>query len=374
MMVLIGPTNPHFQGGIVEYTHYLADALKKAGVPVQVLSFSRPYPKQFYKGSPTAQLNLPEIPGELSLLDWLSPFSWVRVWWHIKTLDTSMMIVQWWTFFWALPYMVVMLLVRLTTQTKIVVVVHNISDHEPSWWKSLLSYMVFWLAHGYITHAKTLQQDLLRMFPHKETNLHLNPIPNTAVSMPQKLDAQKKLNVSSPLLLFFGIVRPYKGLEVLLEALVSVRQAIPSIKLLVAGDFWRDEQRYQDKITALGLQHEVILHNAFILDSNIPLYMAAADVAVFPYITATGTASTKLALRYNLPIIASEVGDVPDMFALGTIGAMVPPNNPTQLSEAIIDFFKHKRNYQKAIQAISKELTWDSLAQSVLTMLHTSYG
>ena len=241
MIVLIGPTNPQFQGGIVEYTHYLAHALKGAGAPLTVVSFSRPYPKRFYKGQSTMPLTLPTINDERTLLDWLSPISWIRTWWSIKALDPSIVMLQWWTFFWALPYLAIMLMLRFSTQTKIVIIVHNIKDHEPSWWKSLLSYLVLWLAHGYITHAKTMQEDLHALFPHKEVVVHLHPIPEAIAPLPKKADAQHALAVASPLLLFFGIVRPYKGLEVLLESLVLVQKKLPSITLLVAGDFWGDE-------------------------------------------------------------------------------------------------------------------------------------
>ncbi|MCR4326435.1 MAG: glycosyltransferase [Candidatus Roizmanbacteria bacterium] len=373
MMILLGPTHPRFQGGIVEYTHYLAAALKQADVPLKVISFSRPYPKKWYQGSVTASLNLPPIVPELPLLDWLSPVSWIRTWLRIKAIDPSILLVQWWTFFWALPYMVVLVLVRLTTQTKIVIIVHNITDHEASWWKWVLSYMVLWLGHGYITHASTMQQDLQRLFPHKETVMHLHPISQQGGAAPTKQRAQQKLKVSSPVLLFFGIVRPYKGLDVLLQALVLVHKTMPSVQLLIAGDFWGSEQVYRDTIKELGIEDTVIIHNAFIPDVEVPWYMAAADVAVFPYLTATGTASTKLALRYNVPIIATRVGDMPDLFALGAVGTMVPSNNPAQLSEAIIDFFKHKRSYTRAIQTVSKQVTWSSLAQSVVGMLHTGH-
>ncbi len=368
MIVLLGPTQPKFQGGIVEYTHQLAAAWQHIGIDATVVSFTRPYPSFLYKGKKRIEDNsLPSIAAQMPIIDWLCPCSWIGAWWTIRTMRPETLYVQWWTVFWALPFFVIVVLLRLTTRIRIVMIVHNVYDHESSWVNKLFSRMVLSYADSFFTHAMSLKRELKQIFPDKTVTVQLHPLPRVLPNV----RVRSKKNWSHTVL-FFGLVRPYKGLMTLLEAFAIARERLPRLRLIIAGEFWESWLPYEAKISQYHLESAVTIHNRFIPEREVANYFAVADVALFPYLKATGTASTKRALAYGVPIIASCVGDIPDLFALGNVGIAVPPGDREALAQALVDFYSKDVSYAKDITAVMQHLTWKRFAHELYASANTS--
>ena len=350
-IVLIGPTGPLFKGGIVHYTHALATALA-AHAEVTVISFSRAYPKWLYRG-----VQEPQVESEfklnyriLPLIDWANPFSWMNAGKEIKKLQPSKVILQWWTAFWGIP----LLFLPTPGVGKKGLIVHNISDHEKIPFSKQMGNALMKKSDFLITHATTMQKTLMQRYPTKKILLQLHP---THTMFTNNAPAHRDPKA----LLFFGHVRPYKGLPVLIDAFESVKKKIPDATLTIVGEFWNpNDVPHGAGITVI---------NRYIADNEVPKYFAKSAALVMPYLHGTGTAVSKVALATTTPIIATQVGDLPDIFALGNVGILVPPNDPAALSDAIVAFLKKKQGvYNQSIQRVAKELTWNNYAMKLLNL------
>lgn len=324
-VVLVGPTHP-YPGGIAQHTTRLALELEGAGVPVVVESWKAQYPKALYKGPDRVPDNQPEVgvAGDVREdLAWYSPWSWWRVGRRSRGATVGLSIP---TPFHAVPYLT--LLSAAGRATKTIAIVHNVLPHEPGPLDRILMGL--------------LLRRVDRVIVHNEQAVH------TAVALGVKPGAVQVLALPSPWpltevaatrptskgpvrLLFFGTIRPYKGLDILLKALATTE----AVTLTIAGEFWEDEQKYRHQVQDLGISDRVSIRAGYVAEADFPELFAGADVLVLPYRSGTGSIVRELGFRFGLPVIATSVGSIAEGVVSGENGLVVIPESVEELAEAL---------------------------------------
>jgi len=307
--VLIGPVYP-YRGGIAHFTMELAASIREAGHEVRIISFKRQYPKILYPGKsdldPSQEVI--SVPAEY-ILDPLHPWTWGKARKFIVDEKPDLVVFQWWTTFWAPGFGTLARWLK-RSGIKNTFLIHNVYPHERKIYDKALVKFALKPADAFIVMADTQKNHLLELFPHK--TVHLTPHPTYTFINKEKLDkntAKEQLGIphDRKVALFFGIVRPYKGLKLLIEAAGMLKNEGKPVHLLIAGEFWEDINEYHKLIRAYGLSEWVTIYNRYIPNEEVPLIFNAADVFVAPYLNGTQSGAVKLAGGFKLPIIVTPI-------------------------------------------------------------------
>jgi len=323
-VALVGPVYP-YRGGIAHYTTMLARALAEKHETL-VVSFRRQYPSWLYPGKTDRDPSREPLRVEAEyLLDPLYPWTWRRTANRIAAFGPDVVVLQWWTTFWAPAFGVLTWLLRRRS-LKVVFLIHNLLPHEPAPWDRWLARAVLGQASSFIAQAPGERNRLLALLPNAQ--VRLCPMPafhDLAGRRLPRAEARRRLGLpaESLVLLFFGIVRPYKGLKHLIDAVAILRDSGQPATLLVAGEFWGGKAEYQQQIAQLDLTDHVVLDDRYIPNEELPVFFAAADVFVAPYVSGTQSASLRTALAFGLPAVVTDAiaGDLP----AGAPGVQVAP-------------------------------------------------
>jgi len=321
-IAMIGPVYP-YRGGIAHYTGRLAQALLDEGHEAWVFSFRRQYPAWLYPGESDrdpSQVAL-RTPAEY-LLDPLYPWTWFQTASAIAAFRPERVVLHWWTTFWGAPYALLGAALR-RRGLRLVYVIHNVLPHETRPWDTFLARQALRQGQVFITQTAREQERLQALLPGARAEVHPHPVYAQLGSEPlTRREARQQMDLppEGPLLLFFGIVRPYKGLGVLLEALGLLRKRGHSPCLVIAGEFWEDKARYLAQIEALGLQEQVRVLDRYLPNEEAHRLFTAADLLVAPYTGGTQSGAASLGLGYGLPMIVSE-----------RVAAGIPPENRGRL-------------------------------------------
>jgi len=308
-IVLIGPVYP-YRGGIAHYTTQLAKSLLAAGHDVKVISFKRQYPGWLYPGQSDRDPSHEPLTVQADyLLDPLYPWTWRNAVTTIQRDSPDLVLFQWWTTFWAFAFGYIGRALH-KRQIRTGYLIHNVIPHEARPWDRFLAKMALRHGDAFLVQSSGQQEALQKLIPAAKPDLIELPVYDMFAA--QKMDqgtARRKLALPEnvPLVLFFGIVRPYKGLALLLEAMGQLHTAGYQVGLYIAGEFWEDVQKYRGQIDRLHLTGQVWIDNRYIPNEELPVIFSAADVFAAPYTDATQSAAVKMALGFGLPIVVTAV-------------------------------------------------------------------
>ena len=343
-IAIIGPVYP-YRGGIAHYTARLAQEIAKRH-EVKVFSFKRQYPAWLYPGRSDKDPSQKAVDvGAAYTIDSLNPLSWLHTVNEIRRYRPDVLIIEWWVTFLAPAFTTIALLCR---QSKIPVtfLIHNVLPHENSCLHRPLARNTLKQGNFFIVHTPKERERLLSLIPHVKVEVCPFPLYDMSelVSLTQ-VEARRQLNIpeTGHVVLFFGIVRPYKGLIYLLEALALLREKVPDLHLVVAGEFWEDKESYQQKSDALGLSGQVRLIDSYIPDEEVGVFFRAADLVVAPYVGGTQSAVSALALGFGTPLVATEWSAAGIDEAHNEKVRVVPSGDVNTLAEAIQAFFESPR-------------------------------
>jgi glycosyltransferase involved in cell wall biosynthesis len=358
-VVLIGPVLP-FRGGIAQHTSLLGRAVSEEA-EVLMISFSRQYPKWLFPGESDrdpAYVSHVEKNTEY-LIDSLNPLTWLMAVRRVKKFNADLVVIPWWTVFWAPCFgFIASLLTR--NSIDVVYFCHNVIEHETSAWKTFLTRKV--LNHGrrFMVHTKEDLHNLKTLIPMAEVDVHPHPIYDQFPEAKQELPRRKSLE-----LLFYGFVRPYKGLDDLIDAMVLLKGK--DIQLTIAGEFWNGEQETRKKIENIGLTDQIELRPRYHTDQETAELFARADVVVLPYRSATGSGVVPIAYHYNKAVLVTGVGGLPDVVNHKETGWIVPAEDITALSDTIAGIdIPGLSEMSKKIELFKKSLSWDSMARQLI--------
>jgi glycosyltransferase involved in cell wall biosynthesis len=367
---LLGPTYP-YRGGIAHHMTLLEAELRHKH-EVQFISFRRQYPRWLFPGrSDRDPSDRPLRPQEVEyMLDPLNPVSWRATTRVVASFDPELLVLPWWVAFWAPSFGYVIKSIRRSTRAQVHVICHNVMEHEASRLKTWATRRILGLADRVITHGREETEALDRLLnggPEIITAFHPTYAP-LAGEMPGREVALEELGVAPPVLLFFGFVRPYKGLEVLLRALPEVRRDCDAT-LLVVGEFWGDKRRYDLLIRELDLTSAVRIVDRYVPNEELGRYFAAADLVVQPYLSVTGSGASQLAYGFDRPVIATEVGSLPKVIDDGVNGRVVPAGDSHALARAVVESLEPATLQALKQQArLTKErFSWQRFAELVIS-------
>lgn len=371
-VVIIGSAHPLRGGGITTFNHRLAKEFINEGHDCSIVSFSLQYPSFLFPGkSQFTDEPGPEGIPIRSLINSVNPANWLLVGKKLQKERPDLVVVRFW-----LPLMgpalgTVIRQVKKNGHTKVICVADNVIPHEKRPGDKPFTRYFLAQCDAFITMSEKVLHDLRSFEPAKPAELVPHPLYDNFGEPLSKTEVRAKLGlpVNEKILLFFGFIRHYKGLDMLLQAMADDRVKKENIRLLVAGEFYEDEKPYQQLISDQGLASSVILRTGFIPDQDVKYYLSAADGVVQPYRNATQSGVTPLAYHFEKPMIVTNVGGLPSLVPHQKAGLVVEPNAPA-LADAILQFYQLGTDYFLPFLRIEKQkLSWHNLLSAIFDLL-----
>ena len=335
----VGPAYP-YRGGIAHFTELTARALRDAGYPPRLCTFTRQYPAWLFPGrTQTVEPGTPppaDLPKPDRRIDTLNPLTWHRTARWMRQ-EAAGAVMQYWMPFMAPPFAYMAWQMRRAGRP-VVGIIHNALPHERHWGDAQLSRLFLHQLSGAVALSESVATDVHALAPSLPTAQVDHPAYTRFGALPDQAPARARLDLPTegPLVLFFGFVRRYKGLDVLLDAWPTVQEHRPSPFLCIAGEAYDDPAPYRTQIEALPAPDRVRWDDRYIPEDQVADYFAAADLVVQPYRHATQSGVVQIAAHMNRPVIVTNVGGLPETIDSGRTGFVVPPEDPNALAEAII--------------------------------------
>lgn len=366
-IVLIGPVYP-YKGGIAHYTSMLYRTLIKHH-EVTMISYKMQYPRLLYKKEQKDfQSDMFRIEDTQYLIHTADPFNIMRVGKKIKKGKPDLVIIQWWhPYFapcdWILEKM-------LGKKIKKLFICHNVFPHERFPMDKTLTRMALRKADYFIVHSQSDARELEEV--KKKAVYRITPHPTYCAFKIQNMtkeQARQLLNLEPDerVLLFFGFVREYKGLKHLLKAVPQICTALSSVKLMVVGSFGDDKEDYLRLIRQEAIENCVEVVDEYMPDSEVEKYFAACDLVICPYESATQSGIVQIAYGFNKPVIATNVGGLPDVVNDGKTGYIVAPKDPAAIAGAVIDYFVNGKAglYQDNVRKEAYRFDWERMREAI---------
>lgn len=371
-IAIIGPAYP-LRGGLATFNQRLAEQLQAEGDQCVLISFSLQYPKLLFPGKTQYSDDAP--PKALvirSVINSINPVNWLKTGRWLKSQNFDLIIVRYWIPFMSPALGTILRIAKKNRATKIICIADNVTPHEHRPGDKTLSRYFLSVPHAFITMSTKVLADLRVFERNKPAIVVQHPLYDNFGNKVNKNEAKRFLGIAEQekVILFFGFIRKYKGLDLLIEAMKDSRVKASGIRLLVAGEFYEDERFYKDLIKNCGVEESIILQNHFIADENVKYYLCAADAVIQPYRNATQSGVTPLAYHFETPMIVTNVGGLPALVPHKKVG-IVCQANPLSIANAILDFYQLGEEY--FIPHLRKEkqkYSWDHLTAAIKDLAH----
>jgi D-inositol-3-phosphate glycosyltransferase len=362
-VVIIGPAYP-LRGGLATYNERLARAFKSAGDEVRIVTFSLQYPDFMFPGQ--TQFSTEAGPTDLAIevsLNSVNPLSWVGVGRRLRQERPDLVVFRFW-----LPVMgpalgTVARLVRGNGHTRVVAITDNVVPHEKRPGDKPFTRYFLSACDGFVTMSRKVLNDLQDLGFSKKPALY-RPHPlydNFGPTKPKEVAlAALGLTAEVRYVLFFGFIRAYKGLDILLEAIADPRVAALPMKLLIAGEFYEDAAPYEALIQKHNLESRLVRATDFIPNERVADYFSAADLVVQPYKHATQSGVSQVAYHFGRPMLVTDVGGLAELIPAGVVGYVVPPT-AVAIADALVDFYANDREeaFAAGVRQERTKFSWE---------------
>ncbi len=374
-IVIIGPAYP-LRGGLASYDERLATEFMQQGHQVIIYTFSLQYPGFLFPG--TTQFSTEAAPKNLLIkvcINSINPFNWWSVGNELKRMKPDLIVVRYW-----LPFMgpclgTILRLVKKNKHTKVVCIADNIIPHEKRPGDKPFTQYFVKPVDAFITMSEKVLKDLPLFEPNKPAKFVPHPLYDNFGEAVSKPEAREKLSINSDerILLFFGFIRKYKGLDILLDAIKILKSTNNTavgkgVKLLIAGEFYEDRKAYDEQIEKLDIKDSLILRTDFIADSEVKYYLCAADVVVQPYRTATQSGVTPLAYHFNKPMIVTNVGGLPSLVPDNKVGLIAEPDAASIAAKIVEYFQKGEQHFLPHLLIEKQKYSWSVMTDAILKL------
>ena len=367
-VIILGSAHP-LRGGLASYNERLAREFIRQGHSVQIYTFSLQYPEFLFPG--TSQYSDASAPDDLYIhvkVNSINPFNWYKVGKEIAKLNADLMIVKFWLPFMGPSLGKISRIVKQNGKTRVISILDNIIPHEKRVGDFLLAKYFVNSVDGFIAMSESVLNDLNKFDSTKPKLLSPHPLFDNFGAAITKTEAYEKLGlaINEEYILFFGFIRDYKGLDLLLHAMADERVRNLNMKLIVAGEFYTDSKPYADMIQQLGIRDKLILKTDFIPDNEVRNYFCAADMVVQPYKHATQSGVTQICYHFDRPMLVTNVGGLPEIVPNGKVGYVVEPN-PTAIADALVDFYGNHKEFlmRDNIKVEKKKYAWGAMLDKI---------
>lgn len=373
LIVIVGSAYP-LRGGIANFNERLARALTQCGHKVIIITFSLQYPAFLFPGK--SQYSTEQKPSDLDIrvgINTINPISWIKWGIKIKRMAPQIIIMKYWIPFVAPCLGTISRIVRTNKKTKAISIIDNLIPHEPRPFDNILTRYFVAGVDGLIALSKDVFNQL-EDYSNKPRCFSPHPVYDNYGSRIDKNKAREILGLqqNDKIALFFGFIRDYKGLDLLLEAMTEAKIRQEEIMLLVAGEFYTDPAPYLSFIKKNGLEKRVILNTNFIPDSQVSIYFSAADLVVQPYKHATQSGVTQIAFHFEVPMVVTDVGGLTEFVADGKAGFITKPQ-PADIAFAMLKYFgsDEKELFLQFVKNEKHRYSWDFFTQSISELYKT---
>ena len=368
-VIIIGPAHP-LRGGLASFDERLARQFQQEGHDVMIYTFSLQYPSFMFPG--TTQYSSEPAPKDIKIkvcINSIQPFNWLKVGNELKRMRPDIIVVRYW-----LPVMgpclgTILRRAKKNRHTKVVCIADNITPHEKRPGDAQFTNYFIKPINGFITMSAQVMKDLRKLEQTKPAQQVNHPLyDNFGAPIPMKeARAWLKIEEDKKVLLFFGFIRKYKGLDILFDAISILKEQkkLTDFLLVVAGEFYEDSKAYRDQIASLGIGDALDMRTNFIPDSEVKYYLCAADVVIQPYRDATQSGVTPLAYHFEAPMIVTNVGGLPSLVPNGKVGLVAEPN-AAAIADTIETFFQRgKESFLPALKEEKKKYMWNNLTAAI---------
>ncbi|HIM52957.1 MAG TPA: glycosyltransferase [Candidatus Marinimicrobia bacterium] len=365
-IVLVGPFPP-FRGGISDLNAALADHLSKRH-EIHAINFTTQYPKvlfpgktQFKKGDSAQEVD------SIRCLSSINPFSWRKTAYKIIDIEPDLVLFRFWLPFFAPAFSGVAKKIRKYSDATIMVICDNIIPHEERLLDTRLTKRFFGFIDSFIVLSKKVENELLSFVPEAKYKYSPHPIYSIFNNTLSKEQAKAELKLATKkVLLFFGLIREYKGLDILINAMEKIKTELEDYTLLIVGECYENENKYTELIKKAGITDNVKCHYSFIPDNEVGKYFSAADVVVLPYKTASQSGIVQIAYHFDTPVIVSNVGGLPEIVDEGKTGYCVEPNS-NAFAKAIKAFYENDNisEMNSNISEYKSQFSWDAMVKAI---------
>lgn len=367
-VLIIGPAYP-LRGGLATFDHRLCLQFLNEGFDCSIVSYSLQYPSLLFPGK--TQLSTDDPPENIKIHSWINsvnPANWLKVGKRIARLKPELIVVRYWIPFMGPALGTILRRVKKNKYTRVICIADNVLPHEKRTGDKPFTNYFIKACDAFITMSDKVLKDLRSFNSTKPVQLVQHPLYDNFGTIISEAEAREKLglNRTERIVLFFGFIRKYKGLDLLIKAMSNPK--LKDIKLMIAGEFYEDEKPYLDLIKEQNISDRIILKTQFIPDSEVKYYLCAANCIVQPYRNATQSGVTPLAYHFEKPMIVTNVGSLPDLVPNGKAGLVCEPD-PESISKSILQFFELGEDYFIPHLRLEKQkYTWDKLTSAILEL------
>ena len=369
-IIIVGTAHP-YRGGLAAFNERLALQFQKEGHHVEMYTFTLQYPGFLFPGK--TQFTNDPAPAGLTIsrkINSCNPFNWIIVGNQIRKKKPDMVVFAYWMSFMAPCFGTIAKQIRKNHKTRCIGLIHNMIPHEPNVLDKYLPPYFVKQMDGFTTLSHAVIKDIDQFDKHnKPKSWAPHPIYDHYGELIDKIEARKQLGLSADgkYVLFFGFIRDYKGLDLLIDAFGDLRLQDMGVRLLVAGEFYGDPQPYLNRIRSLDISDIVILHNDYIPDNKVNLYFRACDIVAQPYKTATQSGVTQVAFHFERPMLVTNVGGLPEIVPDGKIGYVVNPD-AQDIADALVRYYKENKEeeFTAGVREEKRKYGWDRMTAAVL--------
>lgn len=365
-ITLIGPAYP-YRGSFANLTKRLVEEFQKEDNIVNVYTFTLQYPNFLFPGK--TQYSESDAPKNIKIIrsiNSINPINWIKIGLKIKKEKPDLVILRYWLPFFAPCFSTISRILRSNKHTKVIAIVDNIIPHEKRIFDDILTRYFVLGVDGFLAMSNNVLNDISKFDANKPRIYTPHPLFDDFGDFVNKEEAQHKLGLSSNdiNLLTFGLIRKYKGVDILIEALADERLMNFPIKLMVAGEFYDDPNPYYDRVKELGLDAKILFVPKFIPDEDVKYYFCSTDLIVQTYRSATQSGVTQIGYHFEKPMLVTNVGGLAEIIPNGKVGYVVEPN-VKDIADAILDFCTSRPDFSEEIREEKKKYSWAKKVEAI---------
>jgi len=368
-LVIIGPAWP-LRGGLSAFDEKLATQFTEKGIQTRIDTFSLQYPSILFPGK--SQYTTDPKPNNVNIevcINSINPFNWIKIGLKLHREKPDLIIVRFWIPFLAPCLGTILKIAKKNKHTKVISIVDNMIPHEKRIGDRLLTNYFVKTVDGFIAMSEKVKNDI-KTFSHKPVSISPHPIFNHFGDPITKLEARLQLGLpkEDKIILFFGYIRKYKGLDLLIHAMANEAIKKLGIQLMIVGEFYEDASAYHDLVSSLGLQDQIKFYSNYIPDGEVKNYVCSADFIIQPYRNATQSGVTPLAYHFEKPMLVTNVGGLADTVPNLKTGIVVATTTEA-IAKGIETLYELGENHFIAnIKEEKKKYSWAQMTEKFLAL------